>query len=131
MGMTEGDKSLNDYISEGMAKSSGWGSGQKRTLYSKTSSANASLLITTGINPVVRDGQQQAEQTVASAMMTGNKEGILPKSVDELKLIDPKVSDAWDAMKPTPKKKYMQALAQNARGERVAWTDDSLRNYQR
>lgn len=79
---------------------------------------------------IERDNEQSSEQTVAAAMMTGNKEGILPKSVDELRLIDPKVGDAWDAMKPTTQKKYMSALAKNAQGERVAWTNDSLRQYQ-
>jgi len=128
-GDDEGDKSLNDYISEGMAKVTEGDLDKNDPLFKDFVRER----ITADYNrhkSVVRDGQQQAEQTVASAMMTGNKEGILPKSVDELKLIDPKVSDAWDSMKPTTQKKYMQALAQNARGERVAWTDDSLRNYQ-
>jgi len=128
-GDDEGDKSLNDYISEGMAKVTEGDLDKNDPLFKDWVREK----ITQDYNrhkSVVRDGQQQAEQTVASAMMTGNKEGILPKSVDELKLIDPKVSDAWDAMKPTTQKKYMQALAQNARGERVSWTDDSLRNYQ-
>src|SRR6266481_6999487 len=128
-GDDEGDKSLNDYISEGMAKVTDGDLDKNDPLFKDFVRER----ITADYNrhkSVVRDGQQNAEQTVASAMMTGNKEGILPKSVDELKLIDPKVSDAWDAMKPTTQKKYMQALAQNARGERVAWTDDSLRNYQ-
>lgn len=79
---------------------------------------------------VQRDADQRNEQTIASALMTGNKEGILPKSVDELKLINPEVGAAWDAMKPTLQKKYMASLAQNAKGEKVAWTDEGLRNYQ-
>jgi len=128
-GDEEGDKSLNDYISEGMSKVTEGDLDKNDPLFKDWVREK----ITQDYNrhkSVVRDGQQQAEQTVASAMMTGNKEGVLPKSVDELKLIDPKVSDAWDSMKPTTQRKYMQALAQNARGERVAWTDDSLRNYQ-
>src|SRR5882724_1418495 len=128
-GDDEGDKSLNDFISEGMAKVTE-GDLDKNDPFFKDFVRERITADYNRHKSVVRDGQQQAEQTVASAMMTGNKEGILPKSVDELKLIDPKVSDAWDAMKPTTQKKYMQALAQNARGERVAWTDDSLRNYQ-
>lgn len=79
---------------------------------------------------IQRDFNQRNEQTVAGAMMTGNKEGILPKSVDELKLINPDVAQAWDSMKPTTQKKYMKALANNANGDKVAWTDDGLRNYQ-
>src|SRR6266481_4333306 len=128
-GDDEGDKSLNDYISEGMTKVTE-GDLDKNDPFFKDFVRERITADYNRHKSVVRDGQQNAEQTVASAMMTGNKEGILPKTVDELKLIDPKVSDAWDAMKPTTQKKYMQALAQNARGERVAWTDDSLRNYQ-
>lgn len=79
---------------------------------------------------IERDNQQDAEQTVAAAMMTGNKEGILPKSVDELRLIDPKVGAAWDSLKPTTQRRYMQAFKQNAQGDRMAWTNDSLRTYQ-
>lgn len=79
---------------------------------------------------VARDGEQASEQTVAAALMQGNKEGILPKSVDELKLVDPSVAAAWDNLKPTTQRKYMSALAQNASGEKVAWTDQSLRSYQ-
>jgi hypothetical protein len=79
---------------------------------------------------VSRDGQQASEQSVAAAMMTGNKEGVLPKSVDELKLIDPSVASAWDNLKPTTQKRYMAALANNANGDKVAWNDDSLRTYQ-
>lgn len=80
---------------------------------------------------VERDGEQAAEQTVASAMMQGNKEGILPKSVDELKLINPEVSAAWDRLKPTTQKKYMSALASNAAGEKIAWNDENLGTYRK
>jgi hypothetical protein len=79
---------------------------------------------------ITRDADQRNEQTVAAALMQGNKEGILPKSVDELKLIDPNVSAAWDSLKPTTQRKYMAAMAQNAGGGRIAWTDEGLRNYQ-
>lgn len=79
---------------------------------------------------VQRDFDQRNEQTVAGAMMTGNKEGILPKSVDELKIINPEVGAAWDSLKPTTQRKYMQLMAHNAKGEMVSWTDASLRQYQ-
>ncbi len=128
-GNDDGDKSLSDYISEGMAKVKEGDLDKNDPLFGDFVRER----ITADYNrhkSVIRDGQQNAEQTVASAMMTGNKEGILPKSVDELRLIDPKVGDAWDVMKPTLQRKYMAALAKNAQGERVAWTDDSLRSYQ-
>lgn len=80
---------------------------------------------------IQRDANQRAEQTIASALMTGNKEGILPKSVDELKLINPEVSMAWDSLKPTTQRKYMSALAHNANGDKVAWTNETLSNYQK
>jgi len=129
-GDDEGDKSLNDYISEGMSKITEGDLDKDDPLFKDFVRER----ITADYNrhkSVVRDGQQNAEQTVAGAMMTGNKEGILPKSVDELRLVDPKVGEAWDALKPTTQRKYMQALAKNAGGDRVAWTDDSLRNYQK
>lgn len=78
---------------------------------------------------VERDGEQAAEQTVATALMQGNKEGVLPKSVDELKLINPEVASAWDHMKPTTQSKYMKALANNASDEKVAWTNENLGTY--
>lgn len=80
---------------------------------------------------IQRDATQRSEQTVASALMTGNKEGILPKSVDELKLVNPEVSAAWDSLKPTVQRKYMVAMAHNANGDKVAWTDETLRSLQR
>lgn len=79
---------------------------------------------------VTRDFDQRNEQTVAGALTTGNREGILPKSVDELRLINPEVSQAWDSLKPTVQRRYMAAMANNAKGEHIAWTDDGLRNYQ-
>lgn len=79
---------------------------------------------------IQRDFDQKNEQTVASAMMVGNKEGILPKSVDELKLINPDISASWDSLKPTTQRKYMQQMAANAKGNPVAWTNDGLRGYQ-
>lgn len=79
---------------------------------------------------ITRDADQRAEQTVQGALLQGNKEGILPKSVDELKLVSPDASTAWDSLKPTTQRKYMAQMAQNAKGETVAWTDDGLRNYQ-
>lgn len=80
---------------------------------------------------IQRDFNQRSEQTIASALMTGNKEGILPKSVDELKLINPEVSSAWDSLKPTTQRKYMAAMAHNANGDKVAWTNETLANYQK
>lgn len=80
---------------------------------------------------IQRDANQRSEQTIAGALMTGNKEGILPKSVDELKLINPEVSAAWDSLKPTTQKKYMAAMAHNANGDKVAWTNETLANYQK
>lgn len=80
---------------------------------------------------ITRDFSQQNEQTVAGAMMTGNKEGILPKSVEELQLINPEVASAWNNLKPTTQRKYMTLLADNAKGEKVAWTNDTLTNYQK
>jgi hypothetical protein len=80
---------------------------------------------------IQRDATQRNEQTIAGALMTGNKEGILPKSVDELKLINPAVSAAWDSLKPTTQKKYMAAMAHNANGDKVAWTNETLANYQK
>lgn len=78
---------------------------------------------------VERDGEQIARQTIESALVTGNKEGILPKSMDELKMIDPKVEAAWDHLKPDVQRRYQKVFADNASGEHVAWTDDSLRKY--
>lgn len=80
---------------------------------------------------IQRDFNQRNEQTIAGALMTGNKEGILPKSVDELKLINPEVSAAWDSLKPTTQRKYMAAMAHNANGDKVAWTNETLGNYQK
>lgn len=80
---------------------------------------------------IQRDASQRSEQTIASALMTGNKEGILPKSVDELRLINPEVSAAWDSLKPTTQRKYMAAMAHNANGDKVAWTNETLANYQK
>lgn len=79
---------------------------------------------------VERDGEQAAEQTVAAALTTGNKEGILPKSVDELKLINPEVASAWDHMKPTAQRRYMTALKNNANGDPQHETEETLRNFQ-
>lgn len=79
---------------------------------------------------VERDGAQAAEQTVMAAMQTGNKEGILPKSLDELKLINPEVASAWDHMKPTVQQKYFGLFKQNAAGEKVVWNQDNLKTFQ-
>lgn len=80
---------------------------------------------------IQRDANQRNEQIIASAMMSGNKEGILPKSVDELKLINPEVAAAWDATKPTTQRKYNAIMAHNANGDKVAWTNETLGNYQK
>lgn len=125
----EEKKTLDEYISDGMTKIKEGDLDKDDPLFKDFVRER----ITADYNrqkSVERDGQQDAEQTVAAAMNTGNKEGILPKSVDELRLIDPKVNEAWDHLKPTTQKRYMTALANNAKGERVAWTDDSLRQYQ-
>jgi hypothetical protein len=78
---------------------------------------------------IERDNERGSEQTVAAAMMSGNKEGVLPKSVDELRLIDPKVGAAWDNLKPITQKKYMATFAQNARGDRIGWNNENLNTY--
>ena len=121
------EKSLEDRIAEGKAKAEKF-------------SKNDPLLpdfveqrIVADFNrkkAVQRDADQRNMQTVAGAMMTGNKEGILPKSVDELRLINPDVGQAWDSLKPTDQKKFMATFAQNAKGETVAWNNDNLRTYQ-
>src|SRR5260370_31284266 len=69
---------------------------------------------------IERDTSQAAEQTVAGAMLSGNKEGILPKSVDELRMVDPAVGPAWDTLQPTTQKKYMHEMALNALGKRIS-----------
>jgi len=78
---------------------------------------------------IERDTSQAAEQTVAGAMLSGNKEGILPKSVDELRTVNPDVGAAWDNLKPTVQKKYMHEMALNALGHRVSWNDENLKTY--
>jgi hypothetical protein len=79
---------------------------------------------------VERDGQQESEQTIIDTMNMGNKEGILPASVDELKAIDPRAGDAWDSLTPKKQAKYMQLFAQNAIGEPKAWTPQAVKQFQ-
>jgi len=128
-GNDDGDKSLSDYISEGMSKVTEGDLDKNDPLFKDFVRER----ITADYNrhkSVIRDGQQNAEQTIINAMNTGNKEGFLPKSVDELKLIDPKTGDAWDAMKPDKQARFMQRLAENAIGEPRAWTPDSVKQFQ-
>lgn len=78
---------------------------------------------------IQRDANQRNENIIQRALNTGNKEGILPKSIEELKLIDPDVGPAWDAVGPKRQSKYMGMLSDNAKGEKIAWTAEGFRNF--
>lgn len=121
------EKSLEDRIAEGQ---------EKAKAYTKNDPLLADFVkqrIIADFNRskgIQRDFDQRNEQLVAGALTTGNKEGILPKSIDELRLVNPDVGAAWDSLKPTVQRRYMAAMAQNAKGEPTSWTEESLRGYQ-
>jgi len=110
-GDDEGDKSLSDYISEGMSKITEGDLDKNDPLFKDFVRER----ITADYNrhkSVVRDGQQNAEQTVASAMMTGNKEGILPKSVDGSSQSRPYIS-----VRALPRQLIYAAAARDRNGQ--------------
>lgn len=77
---------------------------------------------------IKRDFDFDNKQTIDGAMVGGY--GTLPTTVDELVALDPKVQSAWEHMPPAQQRSYMKALAQNAKGETVSWTNESLARYQ-
>lgn len=79
---------------------------------------------------IQRDADQHNMNVIDQALMTGNKEGYLPKSVDELKAISPEVSAAWDATSPPHQLSFMEKFKRNALGNRVAETPETLRTFQ-
>lgn len=79
---------------------------------------------------VKRDDEFRNRQQVESVLVTGDKDGHIPTSPEELKAASPEAEAAWNAMQPSDQRKYMKVLAQNAKGD-TAWTDDKLRDYSR
>lgn len=79
---------------------------------------------------VKRDDEFRNRQQVESVLVTGDKDGHIPTSPEELKAASPEAEAAWNAMQPSDQRKYMKVLAQNAKGD-TAWTEDKLRDYSR
>jgi hypothetical protein len=81
---------------------------------------------------VETDADNQNVRTIGQALIKGNKEGILPSSIEELKAIDPAVGPAWDAISRDPKKQQavLTQLQNNAGGAKVVVNPQNLQAYQ-
>ena len=56
----------------------------------------------------VADADQRNVSTIESAFIPKN--GVVPKNLDELKAVDPKVGQAWDALEPGKQRHYLDVL---------------------
>lgn len=86
--------------------------------------------VTTDHNRTVaikRDDEFQNRQVIETGLM-GQEGGKLPTTVEEL-TADPKAEQAWNALLPSTQRRYMGALARNAKGDHN-WTDQTLKSYQ-
>lgn len=75
-----------------------------------------------------RDTEFQNRQVIEEGLM-GGKDGQMPTTVEEL-TNTPEKAQAWQDLLPSNQRRYMRALAQNAKGD-TNWTDTSLREYQK
>ena len=79
---------------------------------------------------VRRDDEFNTRQTVESALVSGDANGKLPTTVDELKSISPQVEAAWNNMQPSDQRKYMNVMAHLDKNDSVM-TEPRLKEYQR
>lgn len=77
---------------------------------------------------VKRDTEFRNRQVVEDGLM-GGESGKLPTTIEEL-TDTPDKAQAWQDLLPATQRRYMGVLARNAKGDR-AWTDTSLREYQK
>jgi hypothetical protein len=78
-----------------------------------------------------RDDEFTNRQTIEQTLMGGNDQGgqgKLPTTVEEI-TADPKSAQAWENLQPSARRRYMNVLASNAKGDH-GWTDETLRQYQ-
>lgn len=76
---------------------------------------------------VRRDTEFQNKQVIEDGLM-GGKDGKLPTTIEEL-TDTPEKAQAWQDLLPSNQRRYMNVLAQNAKGD-TNWTDEKLRKYQ-
>lgn len=79
---------------------------------------------------IKRDDEWRNRQTIESALVSGNKNGDVPTTVEELKSVSPEVEAAYTSANYSTQRSYMKVLATNAKGD-TAWTDEKLKEYQR
>lgn len=75
----------------------------------------------------IRDTQISNENTLTAGVI-GEYGGKIPTTVEELKGLDPELARAWDTMPATKKRKYLSALANNAKGD-YAPDEKNYREY--
>lgn len=78
---------------------------------------------------VERSQEFQDKQTLTNALQHTNAEGFHPRSVDELKSVDPATSAAWDRMQPTDQDRFRGILRDIAAGKRIEPTDENQKRY--
>lgn len=78
---------------------------------------------------VKRDFEYANKNTLEGALVGGFGNGKIPTTKEELVALDPKVEAAWENLDETAQRRYLKALATNAKGDQ-AWSSDSLRRYQ-
>lgn len=79
---------------------------------------------------VRRDDEFNNRQSVESALVSGDQQGKLPTTVDELKATSPQVEAAWNNMQPSDQRKYMGIMAHLDKND-TAMTEPRLKEYQR
>lgn len=75
----------------------------------------------------IRDTQISNENTLTAGVI-GEYGGKIPTTVEELKGLDPELAKSWDTLPATKKRKYLTALANNAKGD-YAPDEKNYREY--
>lgn len=82
---------------------------------------------------IERDQEYQDYNTVLSAAIEPNKEGLKPTSVEQMFAVDPAAKRAWDNIKDERKRQSIyNQLKTNASGDRITWSSNDgapLRRY--